>query len=125
MATIESLPPESLIRIFELVRENKTFGRNGRNAALRTLAAASLVARGWREPALLWLELEVMEQRDQIMASGICGWYRMERVVLSARLFKRKGRIEEVLSSLRGLDWLEIIDSGFGSPRHEVGWLTL
>lgn len=53
MAKIDSLPPESLNRILELAGED--------DPALTTRAAASLVARRWREPAqaLMWLQLHI------------------------------------------------------------------
>lgn len=64
---INSLPIESLIRVLELAGQHDVLftGEHGvlhlelkaHKKVLRTLAAASLVARRWREPAqaLMWL----------------------------------------------------------------------
>lgn len=74
MTTIDSLPPEALIRILELADEPGGLG---------TLCAASLVSLRWRDPAQsqLWRHLYIGSGKtaQRIVASPACGSFRTAR----------------------------------------------
>lgn len=95
MATMDSLPPESLIRILELASEHDE--RYAHSDLHWTLAASSLVAGSWREPAqaLMWLNLEIRRSGawQRVLASLVCGKYRSEKVYLSAYALGQEGTI--------------------------------
>lgn len=88
MATIDSLPLETLTLVLELAGEHEWWqDPNDRKAGRRALAAACLVARRWREPAqaLIWRDVHVVQEEDakRLVASPAYGRYRTMRAVLS------------------------------------------
>lgn len=111
MATADSLPPETIILILELAAQHNLSKPAERKVALRTLAAAAVVAQSWREPAqaLMWLQLDIRDgDVTRLLASLVCGKYRPAEVVLPPPSVEKDDRVEEVLGKLRGIRSLEI-----------------
>lgn len=130
-ATIDAIPPECLILIFDHVfAHGHGEGTPGLDTSLRTLAMASRVARNWRGPAQarLWKELCIKRwwEAERLAKSPVCGQFRTSKIIWSFPL--REGTEEkagQLLASLRGLEWVEVND--YNAPtgtRFNAGWLS-
>lgn len=112
MAIIGSLAPDTLLQIFELAAESDFVPTDIFSPLPRTLAAASLVARSWREAAQaqMWRHLCLDRHNlGEVLASPVYGKFRTAQAGghMGAEMpaFDRGGtKIREVLKSLKGLE---------------------
>lgn len=131
MTSLDSLAPETLARILELAAERSPNWPAVR-PVLETLAAASLVARRWRDPAQgqMWRTLDLgwwgyaSDHIPRITASAACGRYRTTRVRILGMHLGGYGTVHGLLGKLRGLESIDVF--GYCGDRFfETEWLNL
>lgn len=113
MSTFESLPPETFDRLLEMASDHDAEALTY-SAVLKTFAAASLVARSWREPAqarcgsvssLLVGCRRAGSWRAHCVASfGPRGW----RCSETKGSLDDNGTVEKVLAKIKGLRYLSL-----------------
>lgn len=102
---------------------------SARLVARRTLSAASLVAKRWREPAqaALWRTLYISdgEVAEQMMASPVWGKFRTTGVEVWVNGFDDADELDRILRRLEGLrevriggQWDEVLRIGAGWMSH-------
>lgn len=127
MATIDSLAPETLIRILELVGQQDLPDHRALLATRKTLAAASLVARRWRQPAQaqIWRRLFLRNwgEAKRVFASPLWGEFRTTAVHFRALGNPDGWAVEQLLGEFRGLESLEL--AGSYERAVDSGWLNL